>query len=267
MKTGKSTPLLRKYVRQCVILCATVALHSSLAFAATPAASDEEKVGDAAAAKLLGSMKVMQNPSAQTYINTLGASLAALTVRPTLSWRFVIVDSNDLNAFAAPGGIVMVTKGLLKILDSEDELAAVLSHEIMHVVRKHHYNVIVRQRLADELTQKMAASEKNQSMNELSNVSSVIYARGLDKSAEFEADFQGIQLLAKAGYDPSALISVLEKLGKIQDNDSRAELLFATHPSPIARLDQIARTNIETLPTASPSDVRKARFQFTKTKL
>lgn len=262
MKTGKSVRLLTLYAAMALSLCV-----GSVASAANAAASDEEKVGDAAAAKILGSMKVINNPTAQTYLNTLGASIAGLTVRANLAWRFTIVDSADLNAFAAPGGIVMVTKGLLKILDTEDELAAVLSHEIMHVVRKHHYNVIVRQRLADELTQKMAASESNQSMNALSNVSSVIYARGLDKSAEFEADFQGIQLLAKAGYDPAALIGVLEKLSKIQAGDSRAELLFATHPAALARMDQIARINSESLPSTSPSALRKTRFQTFKSAL
>lgn len=259
MKIGK--------LRLCSPVLAALLLSSVCAFAAERSANDEEQVGNAAAAKILGSTKLLPSQATQSYVNTLGASIAALSERPALRWRFAVIDSPDINAFAAPGGIVLVTRGLLKLLDTEDELAAVLCHEIGHVVRKHHYNVILRQRLADEATRQMAAGEKDNELNELSHTSSVIYARGLDKGAEFDADLYAMQLLAKAGYDASALLGVLEKLRSLHAGDGRAELLFSTHPSPADRLDHVARAGAEGLPQPSPAARRNARFQAAKSRL
>lgn len=238
-------------------LVLTLMLAAAAANARQP---DETEVGNAAAAVLLGSSPVLAKPALQQYLNLVGASVAALSERPQLAWRFAVTDDDAVNAFAAPGGVVLVTRGLFRLLESEDELAAVLAHEIGHVVRKHHYNVIVRQRLADEATATLAVGAKGADMDALSKTSSVLFARGLDKSAEFDADLYALQLATRAGYDPSALLGVLEKLGAIKAADSRAQLLFATHPSAAERLDRLLRHNLDALPAASASAARKARF-------
>lgn len=248
-------------------LATVLALMSAVQVSSAAGPTDEEQVGEAAAAKILGAARITENTSLQTYVNTLGASLANLTERPGLSWRFAVVESVNVNAFAAPGGIVLITRGLFKLLDSEDELAAVICHEIGHVVGKHHYKVILKQRLTEDATKQLASTQSDKTLNDLSNLSSVIYARGLDKGAEFDADLFAIQLLAKSGYDASALIGVFEKLAKLQIGDSRSALLFSTHPLPFDRLDQLSRLSLESLPPATSPEKRKARFQAAKASL
>ncbi len=247
-----------------------VAFIALMAYALSTVAvslSDEEQVGEAAAAKILGAAKLIDNQSLQDYVNTLGASLSALTDRSGLSWKYAVIDSPNVNAFAAPGGIILITRGLLKMLDTEDELAAVICHEIGHVVGKHHYKIVLRQRLTEDATKQMATIYTDKELSALSNLSSVFYARGLDKGAEFDADIFAVQLLGKAGYDASAMIGVFEKLGRMQTGDSRAELLFSTHPLPLERLDQLSRANLDALPAPTLTDKRKSRFQNAKASL
>jgi predicted Zn-dependent protease len=246
MKTGKHALL--------AILLATSACG------AHATQDDEQAVGNAAAAALLGATPVLAKAPLQQYLNLVGASLASLSERPQLSWRFAVTDDPAVNAFAAPGGVVLVTWGLLQLLDSEDELAAVLAHEIGHVVRKHHYSVVQRQRLADEATRTMAAGGKDAEMDALSKASSLVFARGLDKRAEFDADAYALQLTTRAGYDPSAVLGMLDKLRTLNAGDSRAALLFATHPSAAERLDRLLQHDLDSLPRARANAAREARF-------
>lgn len=246
MKTGKQA-----------LLALLLAAH---ALGAHAASTDEEKVGDAAAAALLGASPVLARPAVQHYLNLLGASLAALSERPQLKWRFAVTDDEAINAFAAPGGVVLVTRGLFRLLESEDELAAVLAHEIGHVVRKHHYSVVLRQRLADEATSTLAAGGKDAEMLALSKTSSLMFARGLDKRAEFDADAYALHLSARAGYDPAAVLGMLDKLRAIGDGDGRAALLLSTHPSASERLDRLLKHELDGLPPARPNAARDSRF-------
>lgn len=250
-----------------ILLALLLAAGATGANAAPAAPNDEEAVGNAAAAVLLGAAPVLAKPALQQYINLVGASIASLSERPQLLWRFAVTDDPAVNAFAAPGGVVLVTRGLLQLLDSEDELAAVLAHEIGHVVRKHHYSVVLRQRLADEATSTMTAGGKDAEMDALSKASSLVFARGLDKRAEFDADAYALQLTIRAGYDPAAVLGVLDKLRAIASNDSRAALLFATHPSASERLDRLLQHDLDGLPTARPHAVRTARFAQARTLL
>lgn len=253
MKTGKHTLL--------------ALLAAACAFSAQARQADEAAVGDAAAAALLGAAPAVQKPAVQRYVNLLGASMAALSERPNLAWRFAVIDDDAINAFAAPGGIVLITRGLFRLLDSEDELAAVIAHEIGHVVRKHHYSVILRQRLAEEATSKLAAGSRAGDLDALSKASSVLFARGLDKSAEFDADAYALQLATRAGYDPAAVLGVLEKLRSIGAADNRAQLLFATHPSANERLDRLLRYELDTLPASAPNPQRSKRFMAARSAL
>lgn len=224
--------------------------------------TDEEKVGKAAAAQVLGAAPLVASESAQLYVNLLGQALAVHT-GANYKWHIGVIKSNAINAFAMPGGYILLSVGLLKILESEDELAFVLAHELSHVVRRHHYQVVQRQRLADQAAKGLQAVTQDGDTAKLAQASGQIYARGLDKSAEFESDRLGVEIMTRAGYDPAAAINVLEKLQRLQGNDPRAELLFATHPSPAERLDMLLQAGIDKLPrpSAKPNPNRQARFQ------
>lgn len=214
--------------------------------------TDEEAVGHEAAARILGVAPLYGSSEAQRYINLVGSSIADLLQAP-YRWRFALIDSGSINAFATPGGYVLVTRGLVRLLESEDELAFVLAHEISHVLRKHHYKVIQRQRLAEKASQGLQATMGGSTLRELSQASAQIYARGLDKEAEFEADRMGGEWLAKAGYDLTASLGVLEKLQAFKGDESTVALLFSTHPSPADRMDALLAAglgNVTTVATA-----------------
>ena len=113
----------------------------------------EEAIGQAAAATLLGAAKPIDNAALQRYVNEVGLWVALQSDRPNLPWHFAVVDSDDIDAFAAPGGYVFITRGLLLHMHSEAELAGVLGHEINHVVMKHHLKELQRAARIDLLGQ------------------------------------------------------------------------------------------------------------------
>ena len=225
------------------------------------AQTDEEKVGKLAAAQVLGAAPLLAVDGAQQYVNLLGHALAAHS-GVVYKWHFGVFKSEAINAFAMPGGYILLSSGLLKSLESEDELAFVLAHEVAHVARRHHYQVVQRQRLTDQAAKGLQAITQDSDASKLAQASGQIYARGLDKSAEFESDRIGVEIMTRAGYDPAASISVLEKLQRFKGNDPRTELLFSTHPSPSERLDMLILAGIDKLPRPvdKPNANRQSRF-------
>lgn len=158
---------------------------------------------------------------------------------------------------------VLMTAGLLRQINDEDELAYVLAHEIAHVAKRHHYKVVQRQRLAEQAAKGLQSMGSDEAQAQLSQASGQIYARGLDKNAEYEADRIGAEVMMRAGFDPAPALSVLEGLQRLQGDDPRAELLFSTHPTPSGRLDMLLQSGIDLLPRPAAKGVqmRKGRFQ------
>src|SRR3954467_9544972 len=115
----------------------------NLGTAASDVSEDQEaNIGKEYASLLVGAAPLLDQSAMQRYVNQVGRWLSLHSERPNLDWRFGILDSDNLNAFATPGGYVLVTKGLLARLKNEAELAGVLAHEIAHVVKKHHLTAI-----------------------------------------------------------------------------------------------------------------------------
>jgi predicted Zn-dependent protease len=243
----------RDYSR-CIGLITVPVVVSFLCLAHPAAAveSAEEQMGRSAAAQILGAAPLHESAEVQRYVNLLGNAVAR-NAGSKYRWRFAVVNSSAVNAFAAPGGYVLLSSGLLKLLDSEHELAYVIAHEVAHVTRKHHHKVIRRQQLADAARRELQAEETDQDLLKVTQMSAQIYARGLDRTAEFEADRLGVETMVRAGYDPTASVDVLAKLIALQGNDPRAELLFSTHPSPGERLDQLMAAGVEQLPRPGPT--------------
>jgi predicted Zn-dependent protease len=200
---------------------------------------EEIEVGREVAGRTLGAAPLVPDPAMQAYVNRVGRWVASHTERPDLPWHFGVLDTSTINAFAAPGGYVLITRGLYEILDNESQLAGVLGHEIGHIVRRHHVDVM--QKSAGLSAAARAAQRENRAAwaNSLIGTGAEIFARGLDKSAEFEADQIGVVLAARAGYSPYGLVEVLHKLAVRSSNDESLGLLFKTHPAPGERLDKI----------------------------
>lgn len=212
---------------------------------------EEVALGEGMASNLLGAAPLYNNPAAQRYVNQVGQWVAAQGERPELTWRFAVLDDAEANAFAAPGGYIFVTRGLLYGLRNEAELAGVLAHEVAHVLRKHQLAAIKKAArtalgagfLGDKVEQKMSRSGNGQLtplFRELSNIGTQLYVRGLDKDDEYEADRMAVVLAARAGYNPYGLPSVLQTLQTVNADHAGLALLFKTHPPFNARLDALS---------------------------
>lgn len=212
----------------------------------------EIELGDGIASNLLGAAPLYKNKRVQQYVNQVGRWLALQTERPDLPWQFGVLEDNDINAFAAPGGHVFITKGLLARMHNEAELAGVLAHEISHVLRKHHLQAIKKgartELLAEFAGEVIKEKGGNPALNKLVTAGTEVYARGLDKEDEFEADRMGVVIASRAGYDPYGLPAVLQTLQSINPQDSGLALMFKTHPALADRLsllDQLMGGNFE----------------------
>jgi predicted Zn-dependent protease len=202
--------------------------------------AEELAIGRQAAGNLLGAAPLVNDLKLQQYVNRVGRWIASRSERANLNWHFGVIDSNDINAFAAPGGYVLVTKGLYRLLDSESALAGVLAHEVAHVIHKHHLTILQQGRLVEAGSKLLvdAVGETAQIRNLIGN-GAEIFARTLDKKAEFEADRTAVVLAARAGYDAFGLPAVLQDIAQVAKDDSIVALLFKTHPPPDERLEQL----------------------------
>lgn len=222
---------------------------------------EELSIGRIVSAQLLGAARLLPDPPLQRYVNLVGRRVAEQAGRKEINWSFGVVDSTALNAFAAPGGYILVTSALLQMLDTEDELAAVLGHEIAHIVRKHHYRVVRKQQMLEFSAKAVTiGGEAGAMADRLSSMVANVLARGLDKSAEFEADRDGMVYAARAGYDSSALIRVMEKLAN-EFKDKSGTLLMATHPSASDRSMSMAKSVNDELEKAAVLSPAASRLQ------
>ncbi len=206
---------------------------------------EEDKVGREGSAVLLGAVPLLDNPPLQAYVNDVGRWVAMHTERPDLNWRFAVLDTPEINSFAAPGGYVFITKGLLGQLRSEAELAGVLAHECAHVIHHHYFNAVqknARMDLAAELANAAVKSRQRAAMERIGRGFGELYARGLDKDDEYQADRMGVVIAARAGYDPYGLPALLQRLEARNPQDSSLAAAFKTHPPAAKRLEALQPT-------------------------
>lgn len=235
---------------------------------------DEIEIGREIAGRTLGATVtanggrsgLVNDPELQAYVNRVGRWIASQGERPDLPWRFGVTDDPTINAFAAPGGYILVTRGLYEILDTEAQLAGVLGHEIGHVVKRHHIAVMQKTAGVSAVAQGLQAAAqargaaRQDMLNRVIGTGAEIFARGLDKDAEFEADQIGVVLAARAGYSPYGLVEVLHKLAARGTSDESLALLFETHPHPNERLKKIGEAlepRMATLPDGKEPVLRQ----------
>ena len=227
--------------------------------------AQEIQFGHNMAAVLLGTQPLYDNSDVNKYVNQVGTWLAYNSSRPELPWRFGVINSSSINAFAAPGGFVFITSAMLEQLENEAQLAAVLAHEIIHVVAQHHLEAIKEGTMRTAITESLFVSVEAYQGNtgadqkqreytawskQVTNAAQELYTKGLNRDDELQADKQGMRLLAKAGYDPFAFVVNLQRLNSIATGDSSLALLYKTHPSTGQRLTALS-SNIEELSDTS----------------
>lgn len=214
---------------------------------------------------------------ATAYVSAVGGVLAAAAMEaprdgdrpaPIAGWHFTIVESDTINAFAAPGGWVFITTAALEAAHSEDELAAVLAHEIAHVVRGHALGSIKKSRWANVAKTALDTSVEldQQSLGDLTQVFEGamddmidgILVKGYSKDTEFEADRVGLAIMDRAGYDPEALVRYLQTLDAEQGGGTGG--FQATHPAARDRIAKI-QPQADALGARTIPPIRVSRFE------
>lgn len=182
----------------------------------------------------------------QNYVEQLGERIVGQSAARGSKYQYdfhLLADPETVNAFALPGGQVFITAALLRRLQDEAQLAGVLGHEIVHVLRKHHLKAIqkgAQSSLAGDAMSMALKDRAGPARDKLIAFGTEMYSRGLDKGDELEADRLGIVIAARAGYDAYGLPSVLQTLQAMSAQDSAIALMFKTHPAPGERLDALS---------------------------
>jgi len=203
-------------------------------------------------------------------VNTLGKTLAAASDKPEIfgGYHFLVLDSDDVNAFATPSGLIFVTKGLIRCCPTEDALAAVLAHEIGHVQLRHGMQSIEKARVTEALTVLATEGAKTLGSPEvaqltqtfsgaISDIAKSMINNGYSRSFEYQADKAAVALVQRVGYNPRGLIDMLTLMEK---KLKPGGLDFAkTHPPPRDRIAEIQSNTRAFTPVATPK-IRQERF-------
>jgi predicted Zn-dependent protease len=216
--------------------------------------AEERQIGQNVSDKLVETFGVYQDAEVTKYVTLVGAVLAQNSSRPGLNWQFVVLDTDGVNAFAAPGGFVHITRGLLGLIKDEAELAGVLGHELIHVTEKHTVNAIQKggtfQLAADEVNASGGMTQELVTRLAQAAYSDVLNNK-FSRNDENEADDKGVQLANKVGYAPTGLTSVLNKLVERNKDAKEPNGLFASHPVITDRIASIEKTIREKKLTAT----------------
>jgi predicted Zn-dependent protease len=200
---------------------------------------EEEQLGSEISVKLRDKYGVVQDKAVHKYVTLVGTVLAQQSSRPGLKWTFIVLDTDGVNAFAAPGGFVHITRGALALVHNEAELADVLGHEISHVTLKHTLNAIRKSKAVSALGE---ASGRDR----ISQIAEAGYATVLennfDRKDEIAADENGVALANAAGYAPAGLAAFLTRLADRNKGLKDRSGMFASHPETTARVEALAAT-------------------------
>ena len=226
---------------------------------------EEVAMGGNLISGLLGAAPLVDNSELQRYVNDVGFWVASQSERKNLPWQFGVIDSKGINAFAAPGGYIVITMGLFILLENEAQLAGVLAHEISHVVKKHHLNALKKSMKRDFWskvgTQVLVDDKKDREVaNKLVKAGVQLYSTGLDRKFEYDADLKGVVLAARAGYDPYALLDVMTTIDSINPDEASLTVLLKTHPPTAKRLGFLAKAMDGKLDSYADGQVNSARF-------
>lgn len=228
--------------------------------------NEEVRFGREVAARMLGRYGLSTNDSLNRYVSLVGQSLARGTNRPELNYHFGVLNTADINAYAAPGGYIFVTRGALEKMQDEAELAGVLAHELIHVNEKH----VVRE-LGIRATEGSAVSGLARLIGGGSETARIAFSQAVDKAIdmlfktgykredEVQADKGAIAVCAVAGYDPSALARYFERISAARGKST--EVLDKTHPDYDTRIALLRETMAKDGIDPAAYKTRKERFE------
>ena len=232
----------------------------------------EYYLGRAVAATILKTYKPYDHATANQYLNTMGQALAAASDKPETfkGYRFLIMDTDEINAFAAPSGYVLVSRGLIRCCPNESALASVLAHEVGHVQHGHGLQAISQKRWTSAATILAVEAGKNLAGEQLAelttafegtitDITGTMVNSGYARKLEGEADKAAITIMQRVGYDPNGLKTMLVQMQqRMQGGDHRG--FGATHPSPEQRIKAIEPL-LRNTPAPADYKARQDRFE------
>ncbi len=237
--------------------------------------TDEEEyyIGRAVAAKILSDFKPVKDKARTAYLNTLGQILARYSTRPETfaGYHFALVESKDVNAFAAPGGFIFITTGLYSNVKSEEQLACVLAHEIAHVTLKHGLGAIKSANLTQAFTIIGTEAAKEYSPSQVGQLTEAfagsiddivnkMVVSGYSRGQEYDADKEALRIAYSAGYDPSGLVQFLKTLaGKSKKGGGAG--FYNTHPPADKRASKAEKFVSKKKMAGSEDPARTKRFK------
>jgi predicted Zn-dependent protease len=212
---------------------------------------DAYYLGRAVAANILTTYKPFNNAQSVQYLNDICQALVINSNYQAVykGYYVMLLDSNEINAFSTPAGHIFITRKLAESAASEDMLAAVLAHELAHIVLKHGINIINETKLENELSsiadwaantaasRSAEAARASSFRDSLTKTIDVLMRSGYSQTQEFEADLEAVVILARAGYDPNALMEMLKVLQNARGNQRTG--FYSTHPSPEQRIANV----------------------------
>jgi predicted Zn-dependent protease len=179
------------------------------------------------------------DPVVQDYVNRVGMSLVQFAGRRELPWQFRVVDSDQINAFALPGGYVYITRGLLGNLEDEAQLAAILGHEIGHVIERHSVQQIQRAQGA-QFIPLLAGLFGGGLVGDAAGAVTQLGLMKYGRDQEREADFRGLTYMTRGGYDPDGIVEAMEIMQRASGGGGRTPEFLSTHPNPGNRIEYLS---------------------------
>ena len=218
--------------------------------------AEERELGEEVSLKLRTRFGVVQSEPITKYVSLVGAALAQASTRPQLDWRFIVLDTDGVNAYAAPGGLIHITRGLLGLMKNEAQLAGVLGHEITHVTAKHTVRAIQKSKGFENLT--TAASRSGGAKTSFiakagSKVYDSVFEGEFSREDENEADRVGAQLANKVGYAPNGMVEILKMIDARNSGREDRNGLFASHPATRDRIGKLEKQIADEKLTAKPT--------------
>ncbi|MCK4272260.1 M48 family metalloprotease [bacterium] len=233
----------------------------------------EYYLGRSVAARILASYQVYKNDKLTTYVNMVGTAVTFTSDRPEIygGYHFLVLDSQEINAFACPGGFVFITRGLLSTCADEEALACVLAHEVGHICAKHGLKAIKKSRLTDAFGVLLRESSKHYNKEELTKLTGAfdgalgdimnqLVVKGYSRKQEYEADRLGLKYAHAAGYAVSGMEECLQAMAASSQKSSGAGF-FKTHPAPQDRLDKVNQEIASKGYSGRVETVRTKRFK------
>jgi predicted Zn-dependent protease len=201
---------------------------------------DEKDIGQAVSEKVRQRYGVVQDAAVHKYVTLVGTALTEVSPRPNIGYQFIVLDTDGVNAFAAPGGFIHITRGALALVANEAELAGVLAHEIVHITEKHTIKAIQKGKAvqigADEKFTKNSAV-----FNKVVDQATEVVLAGFGRAEELEADHRALDLTNAVGYSPDGLGGFLKRLSERNKSATEKQGLFASHPEMQERLDKLSK--------------------------